>query len=58
MSKILSFLIIIFFINIDILSEEIETKVNKGSDLWVQETKSYINRLCWKYLKRIFLDQR
>ena len=43
MSKILSFLIIIFFINIDILSEEIETKVNKGSDLWVQETKSYIN---------------
>ena len=43
MSKILSFLIIIFFINIDILSEEIETKVNRGSDLWVQETKSYIN---------------
>ena len=43
MSKILSFLIIIFLINIDILSEEIGTKVNKGSDSWVQETKSYIN---------------
>ena len=42
MPKILSFIIIIFLINIEILSEEIEIKNNDESDLWIQETKNYI----------------